>query len=558
MREMRMETITADRIREVAANLLAKAATLYPKNYLDRIVSCFENEEHHISKNVMGSIIENILLGADGFHCLCQDTGIPAFHVYLNPAIAVRGNIDVALTEATIQATEKVPLRKNVVEPFSYANSGNNTGWGTPFVHYHYSPKPGPLRLRVELKGFGGEIKTSVDWVFTSSRNMSNAILAYVLNSVLLSKGEACVPSFLGIGVGGYAAEAVANGKAAVFRELTNKSVRNDSRIGDEFLDQFEQRVFRCVNRLGLGPMGMGGNTTTMGVYVERRGTHTSVSSVSVAHQCWASRGSEALVSEGNVEYVTPHVGREDVPGLREKIAAVQSEPRAGAKVYELETPASMEDVLKLRVGDVVYLSGKVCTARDGAHLRMVESVKSGKAGEIPEELLRHKVIYHCAPVVSTENEKWCANAAGPTTSSRFTDDESFLVEKGILNVAIGKGTMGNKMLEALKGRGVYLNATGGCAITYQQKIENLEPLWLDLGYPEAVWVMDVARFGPLVVNMDSTGNSLTGKVMEHVYENARKIYEEEGLNPHERYAQYPVTFAGLSLEEVISKTRAS
>ncbi len=553
-----METITAERIREAAANLLANAATRYPKNYLERIVHAFENEDNHISKNVMGSIIENILLGADGVHCLCQDTGIPAFHVYLNPGIAVRGDISAALTEATIQATEKVPLRKNVVEPFSYTNSGNNTGWGTPFVHYHYSPEPGPLKLRVELKGFGGEIKTSVDWVFTSSRNMSNAILAYVLNSVLLSKGEACVPSFLGIGVGGYAAEAVANGKAAVFRELTNRSKRNDSKIGDEFLEQFEERVFRCVNRLGLGPMGMGGKTTTMGVYVERRGTHTSVSSVSVAHQCWASRGSEALVSEGNVEYITPHVAEVDVPSLREKISTVQSEPRVRAKVYELETPVSMEDVLKLRVGDVVYLSGKICTARDGAHLRMVESVKSGKAGEIPGELLHHKAIFHCAPVVSREDEKWCANAAGPTTSSRFTDDGSFLVEKGVLNIAIGKGTMGNKMLEALKGRGVYLNATGGCAITYQKKVQHLEPQWLELGYPEAVWVMDVAHFGPLVVNMDSKGNSLTGKVMENVYENAREIYKEEGLDPNERYAQYPVTFAGLSLEEVINKTKAS
>jgi len=553
-----METIGQERLKEAAANLLAKAATRYPKNYLERIIQCFENEEDHISRNVMGSIIENILHGADGLHCLCQDTGIPTFHVYLNPGMTVRGDINAALMDATIWATEKVPLRKNVVDPFTYRNLNNNTGWGTPFVHYHYSPEPGPLRLRVELKGFGGEIKSSTDWIFTSSRNMGNAVLAYALNSVLLSKGEACVPSFLGIGVGGYGAEAVLNAKSAVFRELTSTSMGNHAAdSGDDSLEPFEARIFRCVNKLGLGPMGMGGKTTTMGVYVERRGTHTSVSSVSVAHQCWASRGSEALIGEGSVEYLTPHVEKEDVPALKEKISRVMSQHGGFVgKVYEFNTPVPKEDILKLRVGDVVYLNGKICTARDGAHLRMVESVRSGKAGEIPKEIQDTKCIFHCAPVVSKEDERWCANAAGPTTSSRFTNDAAFLVENGVLNMAIGKGTMGGKMQEALKGRGVYLNATGGCAITYQKKIQNLEPRWLDLGYPEAVWVMDVTHFGPLVVNMDSEGNSLTGKVMEKVYENVRELYQEEGLDPNERYAQYPLTFAGLSLEEVIQKIK--
>jgi hypothetical protein len=79
---------------------------------------------------------------------------------------------------------------------------------------------------------------------------------------------------------------------------------------------------------------------------------------------------------------------------------------------------------------------------------------------------------------------------------------------------------------------------------------------WLELGHPEAVWVFDVSHFGPLIVSIDSKGNSATEDVMENVYENARRIYQEEGLDPHKRYAQYPQTFAGLSLEEAIQKGR--
>jgi fumarate hydratase class I len=553
-----MDNISHEKIREVATHLLAKAAAKYPKNYLEKIINSFAKEERAASRSVMASIIENIIYGAEGLHCLCQDTGIPAFHVYLNPSISVQGDIVAALTEATIKATEEIPLRQNVVEPFSYMNSGNNTGWGAPFIHFHYKSHPGPMKMRAELKGFGGEFKSSFDWIFNSSENMENAVLAYVLNSVLLSKGEPCPPSFLGIGVGGYGADAVINAKNAVFRELSHKVERNNSQVYDGSIDRIEKRILKCLNQLGLGPMGIGGNTTTLGVYAERRGAHTAVTSVAVTHQCWASRGSEALIFENKVDYVTPHLEAEEVPDLREKISQLLSRSRYEGKVYEFNTPVHSEDIRKLRVGDVVYLNGKICTSRDGAHRRMVENVKAGRRGEIPEEILNYKVIYHCGPVIVREGENWCVNAAGPTTSSRFTNDSAFLVENDIFNLVIGKGTMGKKILEALKGRGVYLNATGGCAITYQKKIAKTEVKWLELGYPEAVWVFDVDHFGPLIVNIDSEGNSLTENVMDEVYENARNIYKIEGLNPEDRYAQYPLTFAGLSLEEVIEKAKTS
>ncbi|MFC1916054.1 FumA C-terminus/TtdB family hydratase beta subunit [Chloroflexota bacterium] len=543
------ESISQEKITEVAASLLARAATKYPSNYLGKIVSAFEVEQKQASKRAIASIIENILYAGEEAHCLCQDTGVPTFHVYLNPGVAIKGDINTALTEATIKATEEVPLRKNVIEPFSYKNSGNNTGWGVPFIHYHYSSQPSPMKIRAELKGFGGEIKSSFDWIMTSSRNMENAVLAYVLNSVILSKGEACLPSFLGIGVGGYAAEAVFNAKNAIFRELSNT-------CSDKSLEKFEQRLFRCVNGLGLGTMSLGGAVSTLGVYLERRGTHTAVSPVAVTHQCWASRGSEALISGDEVSYITPHLEAAEVPELRNKVSQSLSESRFGGRVYELTTPVSTPDILKLRAGDIVYLNGKICTSRDSAHRRMVENLE--KRDNIPQAILSERVIFHCGPVVAQENGNWQVSAAGPTTSSRFTNDGALLVERGIFNVVIGKGTMGRKMLNALKGRGVYLMATGGCAVIYQKSITKTDVEWLNLGYPEAVWIFDVGHFGPLVVGIDSEGNSLTENVMEKVYENAREIYQDEGLNPHERYAQYPLTFAGLSLEEVIEKAKAS
>ncbi len=551
-----MEDISQETIRDVAYNLLANTATRYPKNYLKKLFECLRHEDSQAGKGAIASIIQNILYATEESTCLCQDTGIPTFHVYLNPSICIQGDINTAITEATIQATDEVPIRKNVIEPFTFENPGNNAGWGTPFTHYHFDHDPGPMRIRAELKGFGGEIKSTADWIFTSTEDMEDAVLAYVLNNVLLSKGEGCIPGFLGIGVGGYVSEAMLNAKNAVFRELTQKTSDSSSHNGP--IHRLEQRILRCVNSLGLGPMGDGGRTTSLGVYVERRGTHTAVAPVAVSQQCWASRGSEALVTENKIQYLTTHLQKEEVPELRVALSLELSKSSISDNVYYLNTPISPEDILKLRVRDIVYLNGTICTSRDGAHRRMVEMIKKGKRHEIPKEILDHGVIFHCGPVIERDSNRWRINAAGPTTSSRFTNDAAFLVDQGIIKVAIGKGTMGTKMVDALRGKGVYLEAVGGCAVTYQKTINQTEVNWLDLGYPEAVWVFDVSNFGPLVVGIDSQGNSLVQEVLEKVYENARDIYRKERLDPYKRYIQYPQTFAGLSLEEVIEKARTT
>ncbi len=551
-----MEIITQASIDEAAFNLLSHTATRYPKHFLNKFLDALKSEDNQSSKSVIASIIGNIIAASEGSVSLCQDTGVPTFHVYMNPSVSVKGDIEAALRDATARATLEVPIRRNVVEPFTFANSGDNVGWGTPFVYYHFSPEPGPMRLRAELKGFGGEIKSTADWVFTSTESMADAVLAYVLNNVILSKGEGCIPGFLGIGVGGYVSEAMTNAKNAVFRELSQASPPVAVSPEDKFARGLEERIFRCVNKLGLGPMGGGGRTTALGVYLDSRGTHTAVAPVCVSQMCWASRGSEALLGGDTVKYITPHFEKEDIPAVREVLDAELSKAGGQGRVYELTTPIDPEQLLKLRVGDVVYLTGTICTSRDGAHRRMVEKVKAGKAEEIPEEILKNGIIFHCGPVISEEKDGWSVVSAGPTTSSRFTTDAAFLTQNGIIKAAIGKGTMGDSMIRALEGGGVYMTAVGGCAVMYQKMIRKVDVKWIDLGFPEAVWIFDVQRFGPLVVGIDSTGNSASRNVMERVYENVRKVYQEEGMDPDKRYIQYPQTFAGLSLGEVIEKAK--
>jgi fumarate hydratase subunit beta len=195
---------------------------------------------------------------------------------------------------------------------------------------------------------------------------------------------------------------------------------------------------------------------------------------------------------------------------------------------YNFKTPISEADVRKLKVGDIIYVTGKMFTARDEAHIRALEYYKEGK--KLPLDLTG-LIVYHCGPIVKKMGEKWEVVAAGPTTSTRMEPLEHAFITNFNVRVVVGKGGMGPKTTEAMKKFGaVYCAFTGGTATLAAKAIKNVERVeWLDLGMPEALWVFDVEDFGPLIVAIDSYGNNLYFDVMKEVEENRKKIYQEIG-----------------------------
>ncbi|MBI3077626.1 MAG: fumarate hydratase [Deltaproteobacteria bacterium] len=544
-----MAAITADQIYQTACALMLKGATQLPASVMDDLMRAFDEESYPPAKAVLYTIIENCIEAFRQKASACQDIGIPAFTVGIDPQVPIACDLQEVLAQAVRDATASIPLRKNAIDPFSFKNTGDNTGVGAPFfsVRLHNG---GGLRLRVEFKGFGGEIKSSYDWIFTTAKSMEKAVLAYTLNSVLLSKGEACTPGYYGIGIGGYAVDGVAAAKQAFFRSLSA------DRVEDPALVPLEQRVLRAVNRLGLGPMGGGGDTTCLGVFISRRAAHTATAPIALIHQCYSSRGSEAEITPDGVRYLTPHIEAAQAGMLRERIGNLLDKAKREGKIHELTLPLTPEQVGRLKMGDLVFLTGTVCTARDMAHRRMLELIEAGRAREIPAELQRGRAIFHCGPVVKQEGERWRVTSAGPTTSSRLTHESAVLARAGVASVIIGKGTLGPEAIQAMRGRTVYLKAVGGCAVSYMKAIRETTVQWLDLGPPEAMWIFEVDRLGPLVVGIDAEGHSLSERVMDDVYTRIREVYEAEGLSPTERYIQHPNTLAGLSLEEVIAYSK--
>lgn len=176
--------------------------------------------------------------------------------------------------------------------------------------------------------------------------------------------------------------------------------------------------------------------------------------------------------------------------------------------MIELNTPITDEDINQLKAGDVIAISGQILTARDQAHKRILEE---GAPIDI-----EGAVLFHAGPIIQESGEngesepKYEMVAIGPTTSMRMNPYESDVLDMGA-KIIIGKGGMDDSVREALKrNNAVYVVATGGCAALYVDRVNEIKGVnWLDLGMPEAIWDLDVDSFGPLIVAMDSHGNSL-------------------------------------------------
>ena len=191
----------------------------------------------------------------------------------------------------------------------------------------------------------------------------------------------------------------------------------------------------------------------------------------------------------------------------------------------DVKLPIDEATARALRVGDIVYLTGRLFTARDEAHHLMLERHRRGEA--IPFDAAA-MALFHCGPVVRQTDGRWEVIAAGPTTSVRMELFEDRFLEAFRTRIVIGKGGMGDRTQAALeKGGAVYAHYTGGAGALAAQRITAVPAVhWLDeLGMPEAAWIFEVERFGPLLVAMDSAGGNLYRRLAETIAANMKTIH---------------------------------
>lgn len=172
-----------------------------------------------------------------------------------------------------------------------------------------------------------------------------------------------------------------------------------------------------------------------------------------------------------------------------------------------LTTPITYDQIKDLRAGDTVYLTGMLATCRDSGHKRVIDE------GVMPEKFdFRDGAIFHAGPIVGkNEDGKDYMVSIGPTTSRRMEPLEAAFIEKTGVRLIIGKGGMMSDTAAACKEFGaIHCAFPGGCAVVAAREVEEVTDVeWLDFGMPEALWVMRVKEFGPLVVSIDTEGGNL-------------------------------------------------
>jgi fumarate hydratase class I len=442
---------------------------------------------------------------------ICQDTGTITFYVK-TPVGCDQLELEGVCKEAVAEATAKGYLRQNSVDSVTDKNTGNNLGPGSPVFHWRQHRKD-TVDMRLILKGGGCE-NMSAQYSLPATLNGKRAdrdltgVRACILDAVWQAQGKGCGPGFLGVCIGGDRATGYEFAKEQLLRE-----VEDTNPVAE--LVALEAEILAEANKLDIGPMGFGGKLTVGACKIGALNRLPASFFVSIAYMCWAyRRRGVVLDAEGDVVewlYQAPGEFEHDTgyPEVSTRGAPFTIDLGVGAKkAIHLRTPLSEQDVRKLKAGDIVLLSGMICTGRDAVHKYL------HKGGDLP--MIRGGVIYHCGPVVLEQNDGYRVVAAGPTTSIREEPYQADVIERFGIKAVIGKGGMGAKTLEACKKFGcVYLHAMGGAAQIYAQCVEKVHNVHLKhFGSPEAVWEMQVRDF-PAVVTMDSHGRSLHQEVAD-------------------------------------------
>jgi fumarate hydratase subunit beta len=195
---------------------------------------------------------------------------------------------------------------------------------------------------------------------------------------------------------------------------------------------------------------------------------------------------------------------------------------------YHFTTPIG-EETRKLRIGDVLFLTGTIVTARDAGHRRALELLNRGE--KLPVDL-RGLAVYHMGPIVRKLGDDWKVYSAGPTTSTRLETYEAEFLEKTGARVIVGKGGMGAKTAEACKKLGtayaIYTGGAGALAAKSIKRVKGVE--WLDLGTPEAMWILEVEDFGPLTVIIDPEGRNHYEELRAKNRPNLTEAYKMMGV----------------------------
>jgi fumarate hydratase class I len=284
-------------LSESLLELIRRTSTEIPGDVHQAILASLEREKKGtIAESAMQIIDQNIALAKNKSQPICQDTGSIIFYVDC-PAGYDQIAFEETAREAVKLATKKGYLRQNSVDSINGKNDGTNVGPGSPAIHFHQHRSP-EVNVRLILKGGGCE-NVGAQYSLPNEKLKANRDLdgcrKVILDAVLQAQGKGCGPGILGVCIGGDRATGYEQSKQQLLRVLTDKNPNPE-------LDKLENDIVETSNKLGIGPMGFGGQTTLLGAKIGVLNRVPASFFVSVSYMCWAYRRQGAtLDAQGKI-----------------------------------------------------------------------------------------------------------------------------------------------------------------------------------------------------------------------------------------------------------------
>ncbi len=287
--------IDLSEVEEACKELYIRALKLLPPDIKEGFKRLDANETDATGKAILGTMMRNIRIAEQNENLLCQDTGIPIYNVTIGSGIEVDGfRLKQAIVKGCERATQEHPLRSSVVHPVTRKNQHTSSGRLVPVINIDFMADVETLSIEMIPKGSGSENNSWLKMAVPADG--IDAVKTFVVDCVLDAGGKTCPPTIVGVGVGGTADLCVHLSKVAATRPL-------GSQCEDPEGAKLEAQLTSAVNQLGVGPQGLGGDSTAFAVHVETAATHITMNPVAVNMQCHSARRARATFTPKGLSY---------------------------------------------------------------------------------------------------------------------------------------------------------------------------------------------------------------------------------------------------------------
>src|SRR5437016_10314781 len=282
-------------VENVCRDLYIESLKEIPPDVVEAIRKAAKTETKEVAKRIFSHYIQSIELGQTKDMIVCQDTGIPIYWVEIGSKLRLDGaRLTEAITRGTERATREHPLRSSIVSPIKRENRQTSTGQRIPIIHYDFAPDSDHLDILFMPKGSGSENMSFMKMLLPADG--VNGVKKFVLEQVVGAGAKPCPPTIVGVGIGGSSDLCMTLAKKATTRPLGSKN-------SDPQMAALEEELLDAINQTGIGPQGLGGNTTALAVQIESAWTHITCNPVAVNMQCWrAERRRAKMWPDGKME----------------------------------------------------------------------------------------------------------------------------------------------------------------------------------------------------------------------------------------------------------------